>query len=122
MIKLLDILKEAEYKAAHNIALNQTEKDALELVDKFWDKFSGKDCNQGFCDIYAYKINKLLPGSKIWSTEEQNDTFGHVWVEYKGKFYDAEVSNGVNDWKQLPWMISFFKRNKHYPEDITKIK
>jgi hypothetical protein len=103
-------------------ALSQTEKEALELVDKNWDKFGGKECNNGFCDIFAKNLSKYLPGSKIMSTEDpRNETFGHVWIEYEGKYFDAETPNGVDSWKKLPWMVEFYSKNKSYPTDIENL-
>ena len=109
--------------SAHEQALFYTEEQALELAHKNWSTFTGKVCNTGFCDIYADKLSKLLPGSKQWDTEEQgpSGTLGHVWVEFKGKFYDAETPNGVSDWKQLPWMQEFYKAKKQYPSDIKQL-
>jgi hypothetical protein len=103
-------------------ALSQTEKEALELVDKNWDKFGGKECNNGFCDIFAKNLSKYLPGSKIMSTENpRNETFGHVWIEYEGKYFDAETPNGVDSWKELPWMKEFYTKNNSYPSDIENL-
>ena len=120
VIKLKSLLKES---TPHEQALSYTEEQALELAHKNWSTFTGKVCNTGFCDIYADKLSKLLPGSKQWDTEEQgpSGTLGHVWVEFKGKFYDAETPNGVSDWKQLPWMQEFFKAKKQYPSDIKQL-
>jgi len=106
----------------HQKALSQTEKEALELTYKNWDTFGGKECNNGFCDIFAKNLSKYLPGSKIMSTEDpRNNTLGHVWVEYEGKYFDAETPNGVDSWKQLPWMIEFYSKNKSYPTDIENL-
>jgi hypothetical protein len=102
--------------------LNQTEKEALKLVHKNWDKFDGKTCNSGFCDIFAQKFHKRFPDSEIFSTEAEHKTLGHVWVKYKGKYYDAETPEGVNDWKELPWMISYNKEYETYPQDIKQLK
>jgi hypothetical protein len=58
----------------------------------------------------------------MMSTEDpRNSTFGHVWVEYEGKYFDAETPNGVDSWKQLPWMIEFYSKNNSYPTDIEKL-
>ena len=112
-------LKEENLNTIYSDVLTQTEKEALELVDKNWDKFGGEECNNGFCDIFAQKLSKYLPGSKIMSTEDnRSDTFGHVWIEYKGKYFDAETPNGVSSWKELPWMVKFYNKNKEYPTDI----
>tara|TARA_R110002050_G_scaffold37148_4_gene92366 strand:- start:6159 stop:10673 length:4515 start_codon:yes stop_codon:yes gene_type:complete len=103
-------------------SLNQTEKEALEIVDKNWDKFGGKECNKGFCDIFAKNLSKHLPGSKIMSTEDsRNETLGHVWVEYKGKYFDAETPNGVPSWEELPWMEEFHSKVGNYPSDIERL-
>ena len=103
-------------------ALSQTEKEALELTYKNWDTFGGKECNNGFCDIFAKNLSKYLPGSKIMSTEDpRNNTLGHVWVEYEGKYFDAETPNGVDSWKQLPWMEEFYAKNNSYPSDIENL-
>ena len=120
MIKLKSLLKES---SPHEQALSYTEEQALELAHKNWSTFTGKVCNSGFCDIYASKLSKLLPGSKQWDTEEQgpSGTLGHVWVEFKGKFYDAETPDGVRDWKDLPWMQEFYKAKKQYPSDIKQL-
>jgi len=106
----------------HQKALSQTEKEALEITYKNWDNFGGKECNNGFCDIFAKNLSKYLPGSKIMSTEDpRNNTLGHVWVEYEGKYFDAETPKGVDSWKQLPWMIEFYSKNKSYPTDIENL-
>mgnify|MGYP003644056364 CR=1 FL=1 len=103
-------------------SLDQTEKEALEIVDKNWDKFGGKECNKGFCDIFAKNLSKHLPGSKIMSTEDpRNETLGHVWVEYKGKYFDAETPNGVPSWEELPWMEEFHSKVGNYPSDIERL-
>jgi hypothetical protein len=117
--KIWKDLKEENLNTIYSDVLTQTEKEALELVDKNWDKFGGEECNNGFCDIFAQKLSKYLPGSKIMSTEDnRSETFGHVWIEYKGKYFDAETPNGVSSWKELPWMVKFYNKNKEYPTDI----
>jgi len=113
-----DTLNENIFKKS----LDQTEKEALELVDKNWDEFGGKECNNGFCDIFAKNLSKYLPGSKIMSTEDpRNETFGHVWVEYNGNYFDAETPNGVSSWKELPWMKEFYYKVGSYPTDIETL-
>lgn len=113
-------LQEAE--SIHQKALSQTEKEALEITYKNWDKFGGKECNNGFCDIFAKNLSKYLPGSKIMSTEDpRNNTLGHVWIEYNGKYFDAETPEGVDLWKQLPWMEEFFAKTNSYPTDIKTL-
>jgi hypothetical protein len=111
-----------EIDNSYQQALSQTEKEALKITYKNWDTFGGKECNNGFCDIFARNLSKYLPGSKIMSTEDpRNETLGHVWVEYKGKHFDAETPNGVNSWKELPWMKEFYAKNNSYPSDIENL-
>jgi len=113
-----DTLTEGVFKKS----LDQTEKEALKIVDKNWDKFGGKECNNGFCDIFAKNLSKYLPGSTIMSTEDpRNETLGHVWVEYNGKYFDAETPNGVSSWKELPWMKEFYSKVGNYPTNIENI-
>jgi hypothetical protein len=103
-------------------SLDQTEKEALEITYKDWDTFGGKECNNGFCDIFAKNLAKHLPGSKILSTEDpRNETLGHVWVEYQGKYFDAETPNGVSSWRDLPWMKEFYSKVGSYPTDIETL-
>ena len=103
-------------------SLDQTEKEALEITYKNWDTFGGKECNNGFCDIFAKNLAKHLPGSKILSTEDsRNETLGHVWVEYEGKYFDAETPDGVSSWKDLPWMKEFYSKVRSYPTDIETL-
>ena len=103
-------------------SLDQTEKEALEIAYKDWDTFGGKECNNGFCDIFAKNLAKQLPGSKILSTEDpRNETLGHVWVEYEGKYFDAETPDGVSFWKDLPWMKEFYSKVGSYPTDIETL-
>lgn len=113
------VITEGHYEKA----LSQTEKDALELVNKDWDVFGGKECNNGFCDIFAKHLSSLLPGSEIMSTEDPRaDTFRHVWVKYNDRYYDAETPKGVNSWKELPWIQDFFRKFKEYPKDVEYLK
>jgi cytidyltransferase-like protein len=103
-------------------SLDKTEKEALKITDKDWDKFGGKECNNGFCDIFAKHLSKYMPGSEIMSTEDdRSDTFGHVWVKYNNKYFDAETPDGVSSWKELPWMKKFYNRIGEYPDDITTL-
>ena len=56
------------------------------------------------------------------STEDsRNETLGHVWVEYKGKYFDAETPNGVPSWEELPWMEEFHSKVGNYPSDIERL-
>jgi len=117
MIKLFNLLENITPNDI-NLILKQTEKEQ-DLVVPNWEKFTPEICNSGFCDIFANILAKKYPGSEIWSSEDHDgNTFGHVWIKYQDKFYDAETPNGVNDWKQIPWSQRFYKKFNRYPKSI----
>lgn len=90
-----------------------------DLVEPTWKEFTPEVCNDGFCDLFAAEFVKRFPGAKTYSTEESLDkTFGHVWVKYKGKYYDAEIPNGVSNWKDLPYMKKLKEKKGIVPNDI----
>lgn len=99
-------------------AMKDTEIEAEDMVVKDWAEFTPTVCNSGFCDIFALKINKYLKGATLWETEESDGgkTFGHVWIEYKGKYYDAEIPKGVKDLKDIPYIKRAIEFNGKMPE------
>lgn len=63
--------------------------------------------NSGNCEMFAHDIVDLFPEARIqWSHEGDA---AHCFVVYQGRYYDAECSNGVDDWNNLP----FFSRNRN---------
>lgn len=76
----------------------------------------GRDINAGYCDEFAREIAYDYPGLErdgnlveIWSTgffdadeNGMSDLPAHAFVKWKGKYYDAEDPNGVEDWRDLP--------------------
>jgi len=122
VIKLLDILKETQITPDNiNRILKRTEKEQ-DLVKPDWEEFTPEICNDGFCDIFAEKFKEEYPGAELWGTDYGvGYVFGHVWVKYNNKFYDAETPNGVEDWKNLPYIQKVLKIYKKYPDDVTKI-
>jgi predicted ABC-type ATPase len=85
---------------------------AIELI-KEWvgdedvelDDGARQSCNEGGCDLIADAVLKKVPGAKI-RVAETKEKQGHVWIEYKGKHYDAEATDGVDS----PEELKFFKR------------
>ena len=97
--------------------------DEQDLYVKDWDEFTPELCNDGFCDIFAEKFREEYPGAELWQTSASTSPwgFGHSWVKYKDKFYDAETPNGVKDWKDLPYIQRLYQIGKKYPEDVKQI-
>jgi len=101
-------------------AIDKTEIEAEEMVYKDWKEFDGKVINNGFCDIFADNLESLLSGTTRWTTyaSDGSGTFGHIWIEYKGRYYDAETPKGVKDMFDLPYL----KRAKRYLKEKPKVE
>jgi hypothetical protein len=72
---------------------------------KKWEAegFTPKEVNSGNCDEFSDQLVDLLGKGAIIRETDWGSTYpGHVWVEYKGKHYDAETPEGVTNWKMLP--------------------
>ena len=97
-----------------------TSKEAESMVVKNWDDFTPEVCNNGFCDIFADNLVAELKGAEIYSTEQSDGgkTFGHVWIKYRGKFYDAEAPKGVKKIEELPYIKRAIKFSGRVPTDI----
>jgi len=60
------------------------------------------DINNGECEDFARDVLEIVPQAKeVWSEMFSMELVGHVWVEYRGKHYDAECPDGVRDWHDL---------------------
>ena len=122
MIKLINILKEIQVTPDDINRILKRTREEQDLTTPDWEEFTPEICNDGFCDIFAEKFREEYPGAELWGTDYSvGYTFGHVWVKYGNKFYDAETPNGVEDWKQLPYIQKILDLHKKYPDDVTKI-
>jgi hypothetical protein len=57
------------------------------------------DINSGNCVRVAERVHEEVDDTDIYVAGD----WDHVWVEYNGKHYDAEVPTGVNDPLDLPF-------------------
>ena len=81
-------------------------KDAMRYATLVFDG-PAEGINSGNCFAWAKIVFDLVEGSKI--AGHNIDGYGHSWIEYEGKCYDAECPQGVLFWGNLP----FFKRIAH---------
>ena len=59
------------------------------------------EINEGRCEEWANEVHRLVPeAQRFW-------TLDHMWVKYRGKFYDAETRGGVEGWRDLPFFERF---------------
>jgi len=72
--------------------------------------------NDGRCEEFAMNIIDSLGGysgelyelsTGNFDPEWKTDLPGHVWVFYKGRHYDAEAPQGVENWRELPIFKQF---------------
>lgn len=60
--------------------------------------------NNGWCWAFAKRLAKELPGSEVISTTHYEGVFpGHSVVLYRGKYYDAENPEGVENMIDLDY-------------------
>jgi hypothetical protein len=111
-------LEESINKKDWQEAINATEIEAEEMVVKNWSKFDGKTINHGFCDVFAYNLKKRVKGIILWETEDPDGsgTYGHVIVNHKGVFYDAECPKGVKTTDEIPYSIRCKELTGDYAE------
>lgn len=69
---------------------------------------SQKEMNEGYCGVVAGEVYTRLgkPDELQLCFAGEHANF-HYWIEYNGRFYDAERPDGVETWKSLP----FFSRH-----------
>lgn len=61
------------------------------------------DINCGQCEEWANRVQELAGEHDV--TVHDSDAC-HIFVEYGGRFYDAECPQGVDRWKQLPIFVN----------------
>lgn len=85
------------------------------------------EINNGQCDAFANDIIQHMGGS-VWTsglsseTGDFNNLPTHDFVEHKGKFYDAETPDGVDEWHQLPIFQKAMKEHTGLEAAIKKAK
>ena len=76
------------------------------------------DINNGYCDTYAYAVEKRFPKAEAqWVIDPQGVMNDHCVLFYEGKHYDAECLDGVVSVSELP--IYGINRNKSRSKSLT---
>ena len=65
---------------------------------------SVEQINSHNCFNWAFRVFNLVPGTKICG--HNIDGEGQSFIEYQGRFYDAEYPSGVSRW----WLLPSFQR------------
>jgi hypothetical protein len=117
MIRLKDLIKETQITPDDINRILKRTGDEQDLTDPYWDDFTPDICNTGFCDIFAKKFREEYPGAEVWGTDwgTAASPGGHVWIKYRGRYYDAETPNGVVSWKKIPFIQRLYNITKKYP-------
>jgi hypothetical protein len=74
---------------------------------------NGYDINCGLCEEWGERVRELYreatgrdevdvldPGNITGNADDSLE--GHVFLRFRGRFYDAECPEGVSDWRKLP--------------------
>ena len=122
MVKLIDLLLEDITPADIKRILKRTGDEQYLFMPYWKGELTPEECNAGLCDIFAEKFKEEYPEAEVWLTDwgTEDSMFGHVWVKYKGKYYDAETPAGVKDWKDIPFIQRVFDIQKKYPDDVRQ--
>jgi hypothetical protein len=65
-----------------------------------------KEINKGDCLNFAQDILLAFPTAEIHIDGEpaiDKISFHHAYIMFEGKYYDSETSDGVEDWRELPF-------------------
>jgi hypothetical protein len=60
------------------------------------------DINNGYCEEFADIIYNKIKDCEIMAFPLESKYFGHIFIKYNNKYYDAESPYGEIHWKYLP--------------------
>ena len=72
-------------------------KLVTETYFKDWN--DPEQINMGRCFIWAYLAHQTFTCVELWHHPN------HAFVRWNGKFYDAELTKGIADWRKIPAII-----------------
>jgi hypothetical protein len=71
---------------------------------------SAQDINNGLCDEWAAIVCEAIPQAEILWLDELapvgiGEWYQHCVVRFNGMLYDSEITEGVETWEQVPYVI-----------------
>lgn len=82
-------------------------KESLRLTFEFSNQKTAYDINNGYCGIFADYVLYIFSKSEDIVPHWVDKPAPHAFLEYEGRYYDAECLDGVKRWQDLPIFISF---------------
>ena len=73
--------------------------------------------NNGLCSEFADHIEEKVPGAEAEEAHPDSEFFGHVWIVYNERYFDAEAPEGVKRLGDLPIFKRWFPKLDHDPEN-----
>jgi hypothetical protein len=93
----------------HDANLQKETKSVIQpILEKVTQKLLSEnkctiyDINNGMCDQWAIAVEKLIPNAQAIWLEDLGVDIPHMVILYEGRYYDADVPQGVDDPKDLP--------------------
>ena len=92
-----------------NIEVGEVQDTTIEVTDNFLERDlsppanTPEELNDGYCNAVAQQIFEELDepeGARIMEASTMGGR--HQWVEYNGEHFDAEATDGVEDFDSLP--------------------
>jgi hypothetical protein len=65
-----------------------------------------EEINNGYCADFATVIGDTWRVEILSDEDMGSNEYTHTFIRFRGRYYDAEAIDGVDDWKDLP----IFKR------------
>lgn len=98
-------------KAFAESSLPEQDGDMAAMVEELVREFekigdTRRSINYGSCGEFAYQL-QTIAGGTVYRVGFHGETeYGvhlpaHVFLKWRGKFYDSESPNGVHNWRRL---------------------
>ena len=86
--------------------LNETQttpKTAIRLLldQEEWQGLTPEEINNGDCDEFAFELQDICGGQVLEIPNDYDHIPTHVFIKWKGQFYDAQHPDGVEQWSDL---------------------
>jgi hypothetical protein len=88
--------------------------DLSYITNRYFPKLSPADINGGSCYHWAYRVFKLYPESRLWSTSMWG---GHAWIEIANRYYDAEHPTGTTKLGDIVPAVANYQENNAWVQN-----